>query len=192
MPELDVVKNKMSYQSAKEMFWDYSCSHLYICHDGHPTWYEYLNLGGGDKEKEIQWRKEFIEHWVTRLSPIDLEPMVKLCAAKAHESIKEVISISVEGDDLTKLLHSLHLEKLSRIQGAEPQDAQSVLIKAFSIWEDLVTNPTGLSPESTARLQDHGALDALNARSPEEYIQNYALSKINQYKHNKSVERNGE
>src|SRR5688572_22922141 len=88
---------------AKQLFWDYACSHFFMAHAGVRD--QYLPFGATE-ERERQWRREFIAVWIARLATTDPTALNKLSNADAIEAVEPIMALAQTGDDYSKLWYA--------------------------------------------------------------------------------------
>jgi hypothetical protein len=86
-------------ENAKKIFFDFACSYYYMQHDGVYEEYEKYNIS---EEQEKDWRKEYIDLWISKLSVDDTLPLRRLTDANAQEVIPALADMSNNGDSYTK------------------------------------------------------------------------------------------
>lgn len=165
-------------QKAKQLFWDYACSHFHLDREGMRS--RYIELGGAD-EHEAKWRQEYIEYWSERLSVDDLTAVNQLWHAHAHEALPRLMALTAAGDGYAKLWFSLAIADLCREAGVPRAVRKEAREMASAVWSDLVANPQSISPTHKKAIRP--SMHALDARTPEEYVHNYAERKLNEMRH---------
>jgi len=161
--------------TAKEMFWQYACRYFYLDHDGVRE--EYLALGGGDKEQEAQWRSEYIQHWLSKISVHDLDPLRRLMSADAHEAIPALLNLDDYGDDYSKFWFAFSLADLARCVCKTKEIKMAARQKARSLWLEILDRPRGITPNHRKDVT-RNMLEAFNAKTAEEYVTNYTQRKL--------------
>lgn len=162
---------------AKKIFFDFACNHFYMQRDGVEE--EYERFGITSKE-EAEWRKEYIEFWVERLSVDDLQPVNRITEASAGEALPDLLKMADKGDSYAKLRYSNAIWQLA--MGADISLALKNQTAKMSVrlWQSIVEEPFQLTEkhqeEISALLNKYKSLT--NASTPQEYILNYAKSKL--------------
>jgi hypothetical protein len=169
----------MELNAAKQIFWDYACNRFFLDRDGPRA--EYLRLGGGDPNKEKEWRNEYIDYWSSRISVVDLKPLSRLRDTKAHEAIPILLKVNDFGDDYSKFWFAFTLNELARSINTKDSEKIKALEKARALWQDILDTPKGIGPIHRREVKKY-MLDALNAKNAEEYVSKYAKSKLNEIK----------
>src|SRR5689334_11208526 len=118
---------------AKKLYWEYDCNRFGLDHDGVTP--EYLRLGGGDKAKETQWRREFIDYWVARVSAEDHMPLFRLQGAEAVEAIPSLFAMEDYGDDFVKFWFAFAFQDLSGSKRMGGNEKAAARAKAKALWE---------------------------------------------------------
>jgi hypothetical protein len=174
---------------AKSLFWSYSCNRFYLDRDDKEE--EYLRLGGGDPGKEKEWRQEYINYWLSRMTISPLKALRCLRRTDAHEAIDALLMIQRYEDDYIKFWFADTLYDLSCIHCAAKQDKKLAKSRAKLLWQEILNNPVKINHENREKVNSM-MLAAMNAKTPEEYIQNYTIRKLQDLKMGKSPYWNGE
>lgn len=157
-------------KTAKELFWDYACSHYFLSHDGMMD--EYIQLGGNDPEKEKEWRKEYIQFWLNQIDSNEFEVFSELNHANAVEVIDDLIAFYNFKDDYIKFWYAFALNDLQRF-------SKNIISKfrarsrARSIFKELSKKDIFLNKESRKDITRE-IMKAFDAKTKEEYITNYS------------------
>jgi hypothetical protein len=163
-------------KTAKDLFREYACNRFFLDRDGLKE--TYLALGGGDREQERAWRKEFIDDWIARLSIHDREPLRWLMNANAVEAIPVLLGMEDFGDDFMKFWYAFALENIARCD--LPQEGRRMAIaRAVELWREILDAPRGIDPLHRAEI-NASMLEAFGARTAEEYVSNYAAFMLGQ------------
>jgi len=101
----------MKKDPAKELYLKYSCNHLFMMKEGDEK--KYLELGGGDKEKEAQWYKEFTDHWISKNNTTEISPLRYLMNANTWEATPPLLATNDCGDDYVKFWFAFTLVRMS-------------------------------------------------------------------------------
>lgn len=165
----------MKKDPAKELFLKYSCNHFYMMKEGETQLY--MELGGGDKKKEAQWRKEYIDNWISKLNTNDLIPLLAIQAAWAWEAIPAILAMEDHGDDYMKFWFAFTLERISEGKQANRGLRKDALKKARTLWIEILEDPSGITDDHRAEI-DSGTLAIWKVTSPEEYLIKYTKSKL--------------
>lgn len=84
-----------SLEAARQLFWDYACSHFFMAHDGVDAEYKRYQIL---PEQEQTWREEYIRYWSDQLSGEFLLPLQRLSDAGAYESLPDLIRLTPTDD----------------------------------------------------------------------------------------------
>jgi hypothetical protein len=171
--------NMSTENPAKAIFWEYACNHFFLDRDGAKD--NYLRVGGGDNEKEEQWRKEYVEHWISQISTIDLLPLRRLMDSIAVEAIPVLLAIKDYGDDYSKFWFAFALQNLAKRQSANRHDQVKARAKAKTLWEEILSSPNGILPEHRKDVKPY-MLEAFKAKTAEDYVRNYCIRKLGEEK----------
>jgi len=165
---------KMNNKTAKEIFWEYSCNHFFLDHDGLTD--EYVKKGGGNKSEEEKWRKEYIDFWFNQISDNEIEPFRKLTYAGATEILNKLIKYNSFRDDYIKFWYAYELLELSK-------SSSNIILKAIAkqrsknIFKELVQQNIQLLDDNRNQISNE-MIEAMNAKNPEDYIKNYSQRMI--------------
>lgn len=166
-----------SLEEAKKIFFDYSCSHFYMSRDGVDEKYARFNVGA---DQEALWRQEYIDLWVSRLSPNDLEALTMLGYAWALEALDDILYMAERGDSYTKLFTAIEiLAMLHRTSGGSSKTRARAEAAAESLLTSVSSGEIWISDLHEAQIQPE-SLKALKARTAEEYVRNYAARKLSE------------
>jgi hypothetical protein len=139
-------KNLFNKQDpAKELFLKYDCNKFYMMKEGEEELY--LNLGGGDPQKEAQWRKEYIETWLSRLNKDDVNVLHRLMNTGAGEAIPVILDLGDYGDDFMKYWFAYTLVDLSSDPNIENKLRNEARKKARKLWIEVLQSPVGINKE---------------------------------------------
>ena len=165
---------KADLEKAKKLFFEYSCNQFFMIHDGV---YQEFKKFGIREEQEIEWRKEYIAHWESQLSLNDLHPLDQLENTVAVESIPSLLKLADQGDDYAKLRYANALWTLCRSENVPMESQKQGRQKSIEIWQKLSQQPIGGISESH-RKKILPVLFAMSAKTPEEYVRNYAKRQL--------------
>lgn len=160
---------------AKELFFKYSCNHFFMMKEGEDKLYK--ELGGGDKEKEAQWRKEYIDCWISEINTNDTNPLWRIMNAWAWEAIPAILAMEDYGDDYMKFWFAFTLEKISRGRHIDRKLRKAALKKARALWIEILEHPVGITREHKKEIGNTGRA-TFHATSPEDYILKYTKSRL--------------
>jgi hypothetical protein len=91
--------NMDEQRKAKKIFFDFACNHYYMQHDGVYDEYKKYNVS---EKQEKEWRIEYIDFWVDKLSVDNPLSLSRLIDANAKELIPALVNMSNNGDGFTK------------------------------------------------------------------------------------------
>jgi hypothetical protein len=167
-------------EQAKKIFFDYACNHFFMAHNGVDKQYKEFHITDAE---EKGWRKEYIAFWIERLSTGDLFAIQRLNDAWAREALPNLIEMVDKEDGLAKLYLANTIWDLASYWN-DPASLPSLREQAIGVavgtWKGLIAEPVAISAEHIARVTPD-AMRALDASTPEEYIKNYAESKLREY-----------
>jgi hypothetical protein len=172
-------KNMNDDNPAKALYWSYACNHFFLDRDG--ALEQYQELGGGNRAKEEQWRYEFIQDAINRLSSDDLCPLHSLMNTHAHEAIPSLLEFNIYTDDYYKFWFAFTLSEVATTSGVNKKHSKLALKKAKSLWTELIENPQGITPDHKKDV-DKFMLKSFDASTPEEYVHNYSLKMLKKIK----------
>ena len=162
---------------AKKIFFDYECSHFYMSRDGIDEKYYKYHIS---EEQELEWRKEYIDHWVSQLSVDDMTAVQRLDGACAIEALPNLIYIADRGDSFAKLWIANAIWSITKRDPAIDPDLQKRAIDtAVTLWKSILADKVWLS-ECHRKEISPGSIKALKASTPEEYTVNYARNKLDE------------
>ncbi len=161
-------------KTAKELFWDYSCSHFHLWHDGMME--EYVQLGGNNPQKEKAWREEYIQYWLKQIDTNELEVFRKLHYAYAVEVIDDLISFNSFKDDYIKFWYAYTLYNLSE-SSKNFINKFRARSRAKNIFKELSIKDIFLNKESNKDITP-SMRKAFDAKTKEEYISNYSIQML--------------
>lgn len=158
---------------AKKNFWDYACNYFFMGHDG--VLETYRSYHPSDDE-EREWRKEYIESWIPRISVEDFEAVNKLTAAHAVEAIPYILDIVDDGDSFTKLMLANAIHELSGYPGVDTSLQIKAQIKVKELYQIILSTPVIITDEHKQEIIP--LLTILNANSEEEYVISFAKARL--------------
>lgn len=167
----EIKHNTTHTKTAKELFWDYACSHFYLWHDGILD--EYIQLGGNDPQKEKAWREEYVQFWLKQIDTNELEVFSKLNHAYAVEVIVDLLSFNNFKDDYIKFWYAYALYSLSEHSSNFIRKIRA-RSRAKNIFKELSKKDIFLNKESKKDITPT-MRKAFNAKTKEEYITNYSI-----------------
>ncbi len=160
-------------EKAKQIFFEFACNHFYMWHDGAEE--EYKKFGITDAQ-EAAWRREYIEHWVSRLELDDLTAVNQLRNAYAHEALPALIELARQGDGYARLWYANAIWDLENGTGIPASLREQATETCLEIWQALIQQPFELSNSHKATIAP--SMKALEASTPEEYVVNYAKARL--------------
>jgi hypothetical protein len=164
--------------SAKQLFWEYSCNHFFLYHDDKMD--EYIKLGGKDPQKEKEWRKEYIEYWMDKVETDELKAFNKLSYADATEILKQLTKKRHFKDDYIKFWYAFTLINLANIKDSNKRDKINAIKKAKTILNELINKDISLSSQSEKSITKE-MMESLKANTKKEYIITYSKKLINKW-----------
>lgn len=162
---------------AKELFFSYACNRFFMVREGVEDEYRQYGIGEG---QEAEWRKEYIALWVGQLSVDDMKALNQLGYAWAGEALPELIDMSDKGDSYAKLWYANAIYDLALGAELSPERRQEGVKVAIELWRSVVNGPIQLTESHRAVIRP--SMQYLSASTPEEYVLNYAKSKLSQAK----------
>lgn len=173
---IDPSPKNTQLEQAKKMFWDYACLHFFMTRDG--VYEEYVGLGASP-EQERRWRAEYIQYWIERLSNDDLSALGQLHSADAFEALDPIMRKAELGDDYSKLWYANAIWDLVIRHRPDERTRSMAVQLCIKIWSALKERADDISPDHAAIITPN--MEALNATTPEEYVQNYATRQLQLY-----------
>jgi hypothetical protein len=191
-------------QRAKEIFFNYSCNHFFLDRDVDANEYRRYDISN---EQEKKWTREYTEYWIGKLSVDDFQAVNRLNAASAGEALPEMSRISELGDSFTKLWYANAIWDIACSGIMSPIMRERARRKSIYLWQSLLKGPIEFTADHrnkvsaivenrvqvensirTARESQklHQHPTTSQTRTPEEYILDYAKSKLRE-----SKKRNG-
>jgi hypothetical protein len=191
-------------QRAKEIFFQYSCNHFHLDREVDAEEYKKFDISN---EQEKKWTHEYISYWISKLSDDDFQAMYNLVSTYAREAIPEMCRISELGDSLTKLRYASAIWDIASQGFMSPIIRERARRKSISLWRSLLDNPIEFTDkhrkevseviETQTRIAKDIQMErgkrglpqrsaAFQNKTPEDYILNYAKSKLRE-----SKKRNG-
>jgi hypothetical protein len=155
-------------EQAKKIFFEYSCNHYYMSREG--INFKKYHIA---KEKEAEWRNEFIAEWISKLSTDDLTAVHKLEGAYAIEAVPELVAIANQGDSYVKLWVANAIWTISFKNDADRVLQKQTRNAAIELLELILASQVQLSENHKKAIPSEG-IKNLHASTPEEYIVNYA------------------
>jgi hypothetical protein len=167
-----------SLEKAKKIFFDFACRKFLMARDGVLEKYEKFGI---TEAQEQAWHNEYVSYWVSQLSTEDLMPFARLEDAEAIEALPALISMSEQGDSLTRLWCANAIWYLAKRVRFYSTITTRAINTARDCWQTLIEQPIELS-ESHRESITPFVMDAFGASTPESYIINYAKRKLADYK----------
>jgi hypothetical protein len=165
----EAVTPSAEYQEqAKKIFIEYSCNPYYMSREG-------INFSQYHiaKEREAEWRNEFITEWISKLSTDDLTAVHKLEGASAIEAVPDLLAIADKGDSYVKLWVANAIWTISFKDDMERALQKQTRDAAMELLELIIASQVQLSENHKKAIPSEG-IKNLHASTPEEYIVNYA------------------
>ena len=159
---------------AKEIYFYYACNHFFLDRDGDSDEYKSFSVTA---REEQEWRKEYIEIWINKLSVDDLHPIDRLRDAGVNEALPVMIKMADKGDSFSKLWFANAMYDMARWMIFSPILRFRAMSKAKNLWKQLSQNSIELT-EAHRKEITRGTMRALSAADAEEYIRNYARRKL--------------
>jgi hypothetical protein len=167
-----------SLEKAKRMFFDFACRKFFMAHDGVLDEYEKFRI---TEAQEQAWRDECVSCWVSQLSTEDLMPFARLEDAEAIEALPALISVSEQGDSLSRLWCANATWHLAKRVSFYSSITTKAIDTARDCWQALLEQPIKLSASHRDFITPF-MMKAFDASTPEAYIVNYAKRKLDEYK----------
>jgi len=158
-------------ENAKQLFFDYACSHYYMFHDGVEEEFKKYNIS---EIQEQEWRREFIDSWIGKLSVDDPYPLKRLRDTSAQEAISALRNLGFQGDSYSKLWCANAI--LDFIKGSESWAKQGN-DAAIELFDKLATENIVISKEHRTKITLVMML-SLGTFTPEAFIRKYAANKL--------------
>jgi hypothetical protein len=158
----------------KELYFAFAGNRFFMDRDGYAKEYESFGISF---EQEAAWRKEYIDTWTERLEVNDLTALSKLELAGAWESLPRILELASAGDDYATLWFAVAMFKLSAGRGLSDETRNRARCESNRLLTLLAAGPKNIGAAHRSAVTD-GMLAAFGARTPEEYVANYARSKI--------------
>jgi len=192
-------------QRAKEIFFQYACNHFFLDREVDAAEYKEFDIS---KQQEKIWTREYIAHWTNQLSVDDLRALNCLRDSYAVEALPEMFRMSELGDSFARLSFANTIWDIAHSSFLSPILREHARRKSISLWQSLLDNPVELTDdhrkkiseivESRAQLEksiqitreSHGLPKrpiTSQAVTPDNYILNYAKSKLREAKKRNGV-----
>ncbi len=159
-------------QRAKEIFFQYACNHFHL--DREVDAEEYKKFDISNKQETI-WTREYVSYWISQLSVDDLRAINSLRFAYAEEALPEMIRLSILGDSFSKLSYANAIWDIAHGGMMSPILRERARRKAVSLWQSILENPIELTVDHRKEVSQISA-------TPDEYILDYAKSKLRESK----------
>lgn len=156
-------------ERAKQIYFDYVCSYFFMSRDGI---LEEYNSFGISKKQELKWRKEFVDLWSNQLSLENFDAINKLSHASAYEAIPSILKIYGNGDSYSTLWFSIALINISRSTYIKKKTKIKLIDLIKKKLNEIINNPIIISSNNKKIIRPH--VKALNAKTTQEYVFNYA------------------
>lgn len=181
---------------AKEIFFQYACNHFFLDREVDVDEYKKFDISN---EQENKWTREYVSHWISQLSVDDFQAVDCLADTNAGEALPELFRLSELGDSFAKLWYANAIWNIACGGLMSPIMRERARQKTISLWKSLLENPTELTDEHRKKVSEivedqiqlqktiqmatasRGLtpLQAIySAKTPEEYILNYAKNKL--------------
>jgi hypothetical protein len=162
---------------AKAMYFEYACHTFFMAHDGVFAKYQAYGISEG---REREWRAEFIAYWVSSLSTDDMTALNWLRNSKAVEALPDLLRMAGEGDSYAKLWFANSMWDIAKRALIPAPMRDAVARTAVGLWASILRDPIEISDSHKKGIDAVIAKGALDASTPEEYIQNYARKKLDE------------
>jgi len=187
-------------QRAKEIFFQYACNHFFLDREVDAEEYKKFDVSN---EQENKWTREYVSHWISKLSADDFQAVNSLSATSAGEALPEMFRISELGDSFTKLWYANAIWEIASGGIMSPIMRERARRKSISLWQSLLNSPIELTDnhrkkvseivENQAQLERSIQMaresrglpqrpTTSQAATPDDYILNYAKSKLREAK----------
>src|SRR5689334_17771482 len=153
---------------AKAMFFSYACHTFFMAHDSAAI-YERYKAFGISEALEQAWRREFIAHWVSRLSTDDMTAVNWLRDADADEALPDLLGIAGNGDSYARLWFAnaiWHIAERARLPASL---SDQVARTTVNLWLSAANGPVELSEQHRQWIEGVISKGALDASTPEEF-----------------------
>jgi hypothetical protein len=191
-------------QRAKEIFFQYSCNHFFLDRDVDAEEYKKFDVSN---EQENKWIREYVSHWISKLSVDDFQAVDNLRATSAGEALPEMFRISELGDSFTKLWYANAIWSIACGGIMSPMMRERARRKSISLWQSLLDNPIEFTDDHRKKVAEivekraqvekfiQMARESRGLAQPsttsqstnlDDYILDYAISKLRE-----SKKRNG-
>jgi len=128
---------------------------------------------GGCPEKELVWRREYINRELEKVRTYELEALRNLTTADAFEAIPGLLELREFEDDYFRFWYAFTLLEIAPSNHLDGQLKAKVFEVVRVICAELSNGPINICAKNRAQVTSR-MLSALNASTPEEYVQNYA------------------
>jgi hypothetical protein len=164
-------------EKAKRLFFDYHCNRYFMAHDGADREYDKY---GATKEQEVEWRKEYIDCWIARLSTDDFEAVNNLNHAWAVEAMPDLIRICNQAEGYTKLWYANVIWNLATGASLQADIRQQAIEVSINAWESLLDGNFNIPEHFRKKIILN--MPPIEATTPEEYVVNRAKRKLEEAK----------
>jgi len=154
-------------ENAKKIFFDFACNYYYMQHDGVYEEYKKYNI---TDEQEKDWRREYIEFWVIKLSVEDTLPLRRLMDADAQELIPALVNMANNGDSYTKYWCAKAILDFSMGKKVFTEQLKETI---HSLLKPLAEKPITISKQNKTKITFSSML-LFGVFTPESYIRKYA------------------
>ena len=158
-------------EKAKKIFFDNSCNHSVIGHEGYLYEYQKFHVS---KEQENEWRAEYIVYWISQLSEEDIMPLVKLEFASAVESLPELFELAEKGDSYIKLSVATTIWSLINKPGVDKDLKKQATDVVAKIWNSIHNKDDVILTVHNRKEIIDNEMKYSKATTPEEYLVNLA------------------
>ena len=158
---------------AKRMYFEYACHTFFMANDG--VYDEYKKFGISEVQ-EKEWRREYIELWVSRLEVDDLTPVDRLRGAWAGEALPPLIELADRGDSYAKLWYANAIWQLANGTNIDMTLRWQARKVAVDLWQSLQTERIELTKSHEEHVRQ--CQGAFHASTPEEYVRIYASRQL--------------
>ena len=144
------------YNSAKQMYWDYKCSHFFMEREG--EYGNYLKFQVS-QFMEISWKKEYqnnllekyFKHTNLLERKMDLLEILSTIDENTREMLPNIISVFIKTFDAFDTYSQLHivmkiLDRSKKLSGGINSNVSS---KALDLLKQMLKNPISISSEYT-------------------------------------------
>jgi hypothetical protein len=138
---------------AKKIFFKYACNRFFLDREVDAEEYKKFDISN---EQENEWYREYVMHWIDRLSVEDMNSLNHLRLAGAGEALPELCRISVLGDSFAKYEYACAIWDIATSAIVSPFVREQARRRLVYLWKSLLEDPIELTDFHRKNISNEG------------------------------------